>query len=126
MILKRKDIIEKLRTTATLDEIYEATSSQGINNLTDKPIPEEDIEKLKEMGMEDKTAVIENMNGERQYFHNINLGENGCGDFVDNDLKDLLEKLEYMKSCGAKDVDMTEGRRDIIDDVSGWGITFTL
>lgn len=125
MIIPRKSIVEKLRTTASYWDIHEATSdNNGISNYTGEPIPEDEIEKLKEMGMEDKTAVIKNINGDRQYFHNIHLGKNGPGDFVEDDLQDLIDKLRYMKGCGASEINMTEGKRDILDDVSSWSITF--
>lgn len=61
-----------------------------------------------------------------QYFFLINEGKNGSGDFVDDDMKNVVKYLDNMKEAGASWRTITDLANDIVDDVSTWAITFTV
>jgi hypothetical protein len=61
-----------------------------------------------------------------QYFFLINEGKNGSGDFVDDDMKNVVKYLDEMKEAGATWRTITDLVNDIVDDVSTWAITFTV
>lgn len=61
-----------------------------------------------------------------QYYFRIHEGKNGNGDFVDNDLKNVVKYLDSMKEAGATWRTITDLLNDIQDDVSNWVITFTV
>lgn len=61
-----------------------------------------------------------------QFYFRIHEGKNGVGDFVDDDMKNVLGYLDKMKEAGATWRTITDMRNDIPDDVSDWAITFTI
>lgn len=61
-----------------------------------------------------------------QYFFLINEGKNGIGDFVDDDMKNVVKYLDSMKEAGATWRTITDLKNDIVDDVSSWVVTFTV
>jgi len=63
--------------------------------------------------------------GKYQYFFQIHEGKNGNGDFVDDDMKNIIKHLDNMKDAGAAWRCITDVSIDILDDVSTWVITFT-
>ena len=64
-------------------------------------------------------------NGKYQYFFQLDEGKNGSGDFVDDDMKNVIKCLDAMKEAGADWRCVTDVVIDIPDDVSAWVITFT-
>ena len=61
-----------------------------------------------------------------QYFATICLGKNGSGDFIKDDLTEFKGICEKLKTkYYASWVSMTDAWRDICDDISYWGVTFT-
>jgi len=65
-------------------------------------------------------------NGKHQYYVYIHEGKNGCGDFVDDDMKSVVKYLDAMKEAGATWRTVTDFINDIVDDTSNWVITFTV
>ena len=61
-----------------------------------------------------------------QFYFLINEGKNGSGDFVDDDMKNVVKYLDAMKEAGATWRTVTDLNNDIVDDVSTWAITFTI
>lgn len=61
-----------------------------------------------------------------QFYFRVHEGKNGVGDFVDDDMKNVLGYLDKMKEAGATWRTITDMRNDIPDDVSDWVITFTI
>lgn len=61
-----------------------------------------------------------------QYYFRIKEGKNGTGDFVDDDMKNVVKCLDEMKEAGATWRTITDLVNDILDDVSDWAITFTV
>jgi hypothetical protein len=61
-----------------------------------------------------------------QYYFKIKEGKNGCGDFVDDDMKNVVKYLDSMKEAGATWRTITDLNNDIVDDISSWAITFTV
>jgi hypothetical protein len=61
-----------------------------------------------------------------QYYFRIKEGKNGTGDFVDDDMKNVVKYLDEMKEAGATWRTITDLLNDIVDDVSDWAITFTV
>jgi hypothetical protein len=59
-----------------------------------------------------------------QYYFRIKEGKNGSGDFVDDDMKNVVKCLDEMKEAGATWRTITDLENDIVDDVSDWAITF--
>ena len=74
----------------------------------------------------EQVFAIRNMGGSYQYFFLIHEGKNGSGDFVDDDMKNVVKYLDAMKEAGATWRTITDLRNDIVDDVSDWAITFTV
>lgn len=64
-------------------------------------------------------------NGIYQYYFLLKEGKNGSGDFVDDDIKNVVKYLDTMKDAGATWRCVTDVSIDILDDVSLWAITFT-
>lgn len=69
---------------------------------------------------------ITNRIGDRQYFALLNEGSNGCGDFVDDDMKDVIKILDTLKEKGATWRSVTDLSNDIPDDLSSWVITWRM
>lgn len=61
-----------------------------------------------------------------QFYFLIKEGKNGSGDFVDDDMKNVVKYLDAMKEAGATWRTVTDLSNDIVDDVSTWAITFTI
>jgi hypothetical protein len=61
-----------------------------------------------------------------QFYFLIKEGKNGSGDFVDDDMKNVVKYLDAMKEAGATWRTVTDLNNDIVDDVSTWAITFTI
>lgn len=61
-----------------------------------------------------------------QFYFLIHEGKNGSGDFVDDDMKNVVSYLDSMKEAGATWRTITDLKNDIVDDVSSWVITFTI
>lgn len=78
--------------------------------------------------MENKPKYVFSINvsGKRQYYFKISEGKNGSGDFVDDDMKNVVKYLNAMKESGATWRTITDLVNDIPDDVSDWAITFTV
>ena len=64
--------------------------------------------------------------GKYQYYFRIHEGKNGSGDFVDDDMKNIIKYLDTMKESGTTWRTITDLKNDIADDVSDWVITFTV
>lgn len=64
--------------------------------------------------------------GKYQYYFRIHEGKNGSGDFVDDDMKNVVKYLDAMKESGTTWRTITDLKNDIADDVSDWVITFTV
>lgn len=131
------DIVQALRSTARVTELYKSldwlrnekpellenccwnlTGSSEVNC----PIDLSDCKLYK-----GQVIAIKNMNDQIQYFGIVNLGKNGPGDFVEDDLKEFERICELLKTkYKATWIDMPEATRDICDDVSSWVITFKL
>ncbi len=84
------------------------------------------INSLSENGKEVKTVFALRNGGYYQYFFHIREGKNGSGDFVDDDLKNVVKYLDSMKEAGATWRTITDLENDIVDDISSWVITFTV
>ena len=67
---------------------------------------------------------ITNIKGEHQYFVLVHEGKNGNGDFVDDDMKNVVKYLDNLKDNGATWRSVTDMTNDILDDVSAWVLTF--
>lgn len=78
-------------------------------------------------GIKDKVRTVFAIrnNGNYQYYFQIREGKNGNGDFVDDDMKNVVKYLDAMKDAGAAWRCITDVAIDIPDDVSTWVITFT-
>lgn len=63
--------------------------------------------------------------GKHQFYCLIKEGKNGSGDFVDDDMTNVLGYLNKLKENGATWRCVTDVSIDIPDDVSTWVITFT-
>ena len=61
-----------------------------------------------------------------QFYFLIKEGKNGSGDFIDDDMKNVVKYLDAMKEAGATWRTVTDLNNDIVDDVSTWAITFTI
>lgn len=61
-----------------------------------------------------------------QFYFRIHEGKNGSGDFVDDDMKNIVKYLDQMRDAGATWRTITDLSNDIVDDVSDWVITFTI
>ena len=61
-----------------------------------------------------------------QFYFLIHEGKNGGGDFVDDDMKNVVKYLDAMSKAGATWRTITDLHNDIVDDVSDWVITFTI
>ena len=61
-----------------------------------------------------------------QFYFRIHEGKNGSGDFVDDDMKNVVKYLDQMRDAGATWRTITDLSNDIVDDVSDWVITFTI
>ena len=61
----------------------------------------------------------------RVYFV-LHFGANGPGNWTKKDLKDAKKEYEKMIANGAEDVSFTMAQRDLADDVTDWGTTFTI
>lgn len=72
-----------------------------------------------------KVVFAIRVNGKYQYYFRIHEGKNGSGDFVDDDMKNVVKYLDAMKESGATWRTITDLKNDIVDDVSDWAITFT-
>jgi len=64
--------------------------------------------------------------GKYQFYCLIKEGKNGSGDFVDDDMTNVLGYLNKLKESGATWRCVTDVSIDIPDDVSTWVITFTI
>jgi hypothetical protein len=64
--------------------------------------------------------------GKYQFYCLIKEGKNGSGDFVDDDMTNVLGYLNKLKDNGATWRCVTDVIIDIPDDVSTWVITFTI
>ncbi len=73
-----------------------------------------------------KTVFCIINNGVYQYYFLLREGKNGNGDFVDDDVKNVVKYLDSMKDAGALWRCVTDVSIDIPDDVSLWAITFTV
>ena len=62
---------------------------------------------------------------DNKLFRITDEGKNGSGDFVDDDMKNVIKCLDVMKEAGAGWRCVTDVVIDIPDDVSDWAITFT-
>ena len=69
---------------------------------------------------------VRSRNGKYQYFFLLHLGKNGCGDFVDVDMKTAIKCFDEIKELGATWRSVTDIVNDIPDDVSSWAITYTV
>lgn len=67
---------------------------------------------------------ITNRNSEHQYFIMVHEGKNGNGDFVDDDMKNVVKYLDKLSANGATWRTVTDMVNDILDDVSVWVLTF--
>lgn len=74
----------------------------------------------------DTIFCITNRIGDRQYFALLNEGSNGWGDFVDDDMKDVIRILDNLKEKGAAWRSVTDLSNDIPDDLSSWVITWRM
>ena len=61
-----------------------------------------------------------------QFYFLLHEGKNSSGDFVDDDMKNIVSYLDAMKEAGATWRTITDLHNDIMDDVSDWVITFTI
>lgn len=61
-----------------------------------------------------------------QFYFSIHEGKNGNGDFVDDDMKNVVKYLGQMYNAGATWRTITDLHNDIVDDASDWVITFTI
>lgn len=61
-----------------------------------------------------------------QFYFSIHEGKNGSGDFVDDDMKNVVKYLDQMYNAGATWRTITDLHNDIVDDASDWVITFTI
>jgi len=84
--------------------------SKVINSIENKP----------------KNIFVIRAYGKYQYYFKIHEGKNGSGDFVDDDMKNVVKYLDAMKKAGATWRTITDLQNDIVDDVSDWAITFTV
>lgn len=73
-----------------------------------------------------KNVFVIRAYGKYQYYFRIHEGKNGSGDFVDDDMKNVVKYLDAMKESGATWRTITNLQNDIADDVSDWVITFTV
>ena len=73
-----------------------------------------------------KNVFVIRVYGKYQYYFRIHEGKNGSGDFVDDDMKNVVKYLDEMKEAGASWRTITDLANDIVDDVSTWAITFTV
>lgn len=92
------------------------------------PIPITTIKRIENIvGAIDANYVsrpfVRHNDGSWQVYIWIGFGNNGSGDFVNDDLVRFKETMDYLTSH-TKWVSMTQAERDIIDDLSYWGITF--
>ena len=94
-------------------------------------IKDEDLLKvskiIKSLKKNKPNMVFALRNGETyQFYFRIHEGKNGSGDFVDDDMKNVVKYLDAIKESGASWRSITDLQNDIIDDVSDWVITFTI
>lgn len=101
-----------------------------IDNETDE-LPEEDLNNIfnilnneNKAHISDLILAINTPNG-IQYFLGVFEGKNGSGDFVDDDMKTVIDFLDRLKENGVTWRSVTSLNNDIADDLSDWIITFT-
>lgn len=56
----------------------------------------------------------------------LGFGANGPGEWTKKDLKDAKKEYEKLIANGAEDASFTVATRDLADDVTDWGTTFTI
>ena len=101
------------------------------NGEKDDYITDEKVIKLYNI-IKDLDTVLEsdiyclNNSGKYQFYCLIKEGKNGSGDFVDDDMTNVLGYLNKLKENGATWRCVTDVFIDIPDDVSTWAITFTI
>lgn len=124
---KIKDIEDSLRWLKENNEPdFTLSSEKDIYILEEAPINKPIMEKAMNSSNCGDIIACPNINGETQYFTIIRLGKNGHGDFVNDDLTDITRELLKLKLRGISWISMTNAERDILDDISYWGITFTI
>lgn len=124
---KIKDIEDSLRWLKENNEPdFTLRSEKDIYILEEAPINKPILEKAINSSKCGDIIACPNISGETQYFTIIHLGKNGHGDFVNDDLTDITRELLKLKLRGISWISMTNAERDILDDISYWGITFTI
>ena len=81
---------------------------------------------IKAVGKKITTVFAIKIGGEYQYFFLINEGKNGYGDFVDDDMKNVVKYLDNMKEAGVIWRSVTDLSNDFVDNTSAWVITFRI
>ena len=130
-----ENIVNALRTTAKSNEIMDSDKWLGNNekdlfketcwDLTENK--NADCPEINDCHFLGKPIAINQLGEDTpQYFATICLGKNSSGDFIKDDLTEFKGICEKLKTkYYASWVSMTDAWRDICDDISYWGVTFT-
>jgi hypothetical protein len=122
-----KDIEDSLRWLKENNEPeFTLSSGKNVYTLREAFVNKSVLDKAVDLSKCGDIIACPNISGETQYFTIISLGKNGHGDFVKDDLTDITRELLKLKLRGISWISMTNAERDIPDDVSYWGITFTI
>ncbi len=101
-----------------------------IYNLSGERLKYDNLKNFKEYtrgveGFWNEFIITKDSQGTR-VFCVLHFGANGPGEWIKKDLKDAKKEYEKLIANGAKDVSFTVAHRDLADDVSDWGTTFTI
>lgn len=122
-----KDIEDSLRwLKENSNPSLTLSSGKNVYTLEESFVNKPVLDKAVDLSKCGDIIACPNISGETQYFTIISLGKNGHGDFVKDDLTDITRELLKLKLRGISWISMTNAERDIPDDVSYWGITFTI
>lgn len=126
-----KDVIKMTSYVSKHEDEFEIENR--IVNLSHVTITKNEKEKLNIiMDILDKNVkyfyyifVVKNKLDKVQYFVNVHEGLNGDGDFVAEDMTNVYTSMIKIKTV-TKWISLTDVSVDIVDDVSTWGVVFTL
>lgn len=128
-----QNVLDELRNNhiepkITLDDRWELFTLGSQSLISDSNFKK--IEKIKNIVDSNKEASSQNFHKQlilirsenvNNLYFNIDLGKNGNGDFVENDLKTIYEILSSIQKVGLK-CSLIDSSIDILDDLSRWSV----
>ena len=133
-IVNNGSMMDVIKMTSYVNKYEDEFNIENrIVNLSNVKITKAKREKLNEiLDILDKNVrffyyifVVKNKFDTVQYFVNIHEGLNGDGDFVADDMTNVYAAMIKIKTI-VEWISLTDVSVDIVDEVSTWGLTFTL